>query len=66
MQACGVHWRLLGGSVSLPETAAFDLPFARSDDEYSFRHWLASALGKDALRFGGQFFYLWRGVYKVS
>lgn len=66
LNACEVHWRSLRGRVLLPQAARLDLPFARSDDKYTFCHWLESALGEDAPRFVGELSHLWREVCNVS
>lgn len=44
MRTFGVHWPSVGGLVLIITAAGFDLPFARSHDEYTFCHWLVLAL----------------------
>lgn len=57
LHACGVHWSMLGGRVSLLAAAGFDLSLARSDGEYTFCRWLTLTLKEDAPCFGGDFFH---------
>lgn len=56
---------MLGGQDSLSVAAGFDLPFARSDDRYTFWRWLALAVEKNTPCFGGEFFHHWRGIRNV-
>lgn len=64
-KACGFHCAALGGRTSFPASAGLDLFIGRSNDECTFRHWLALAVENSCTQFGGRLFYQQGELCKV-
>lgn len=66
VRACDFTWATLVGRTSLPATAGLNLPFASSDDKYTFCRWLALPLVDSSPQFSGGFICHCHGICNVS